>query len=386
MSEATAAAESGVGSVSGAALHIAIRDAKLAGGATVEEAEAAATAMVAMLHTAEKEGPEAVARAMAEIQRILDAASAGVDAIGDDLLETFGGLSVATTALAREAGLNFDAMASEWAGMSKEMREEWGTFEEYVKARLLVKEAGLNFSAIEGRWAAMTEAQQKKYGSFEAYIEGQIFRKMARDAGVNFADMRGKWNAMTDAQQKRYGSFEKYMREQALRKMAREAGLKFRDMRNEWNTMTDDQQSQYGSFADYVQSRLDDLPATTETDVTGTVTYDDPGFDPPDQHLTVHVRYDDPGSGPSQPSRPSRPSTPRRRQHGGPVVPGTPYIVGEGGVEELFVPNQAGTILPRVPSTFGSQRPIDITLQIDGRTLNAELIRVHENTVDFYGQ
>ena len=75
------------------------------------------------------------------------------------------------------------------------------------------------------------------------------------------------------------------------------------------------------------------------------------------------------------------------RQHGGPVFPGRPYIVGERR-RELFIPSERGTILPFVPRSGGggTGRPIDITLQIDGRTLNAELIRVHENTLDFYGQ
>lgn len=36
------------------------------------------------------------------------------------------------------------------------------------------------------------------------------------------------------------------------------------------------------------------------------------------------------------------------REHGGPVKPGQPYIVGEKRAE-VFVPDQAGTILPRVP-------------------------------------
>jgi len=35
---------------------------------------------------------------------------------------------------------------------------------------------------------------------------------------------------------------------------------------------------------------------------------------------------------------------------GGPVAKGQPIVVGDGGRPELFVPNSAGTILPRVPS------------------------------------
>ena len=40
------------------------------------------------------------------------------------------------------------------------------------------------------------------------------------------------------------------------------------------------------------------------------------------------------------------------RAAGGPVVGGSPYLVGERG-PELFVPSSSGTILPRVPATMG---------------------------------
>lgn len=39
-----------------------------------------------------------------------------------------------------------------------------------------------------------------------------------------------------------------------------------------------------------------------------------------------------------------------RRARGGPVEAGMPYIVGDGGREELFVPDRNGEILPSVPS------------------------------------
>jgi hypothetical protein len=37
------------------------------------------------------------------------------------------------------------------------------------------------------------------------------------------------------------------------------------------------------------------------------------------------------------------------RAGGGPVLAGMPYIVGDGGRPEVFVPDTNGTILPRVP-------------------------------------
>ena len=87
MLEARRAAATGVGSVTGAALHIAIRDAKLAAGATIEEAERAASGMVALLHTAEAKGPQAVAHAQAAIQKILDDGKAATDELTATIVE-----------------------------------------------------------------------------------------------------------------------------------------------------------------------------------------------------------------------------------------------------------------------------------------------------------
>jgi len=50
------------------------------------------------------------------------------------------------------------------------------------------------------------------------------------------------------------------------------------------------------------------------------------------------------------------------RAHGGPVLANQPYIVGDGGREELFVPDRNGTILPRVPAST----PTPMTSTSDG--------------------
>lgn len=42
------------------------------------------------------------------------------------------------------------------------------------------------------------------------------------------------------------------------------------------------------------------------------------------------------------------------RAGGGPVTKGRPYVVGDGGRPELFVPDQNGTILPSVPTARGA--------------------------------
>ena len=108
--EVDAAVASGTHSWTGAALHIAIRDAKLASGATIEEAERAATGMVAMLHRAEKEGPEAVARAQAEIQKILDEGKKATDELttsvvadADEIADRFANMSAKEIAELRAA-------------------------------------------------------------------------------------------------------------------------------------------------------------------------------------------------------------------------------------------------------------------------------------------
>ena len=44
-------------------------------------------------------------------------------------------------------------------------------------------------------------------------------------------------------------------------------------------------------------------------------------------------------------------TTPAKRAYGGSAYKGQPYVVGDGGVPELFVPDSNGSILPRVPST-----------------------------------
>lgn len=50
------------------------------------------------------------------------------------------------------------------------------------------------------------------------------------------------------------------------------------------------------------------------------------------------------------------------RKFGGSVKSGTPYMVGEGGSPELFVPNQAGTIIPN--KNLGGSGPVNVTFNI----------------------
>lgn len=66
-----------------------------------------------------------------------------------------------------------------------------------------------------------------------------------------------------------------------------------------------------------------------------------------------------------------------QRQHGGPVSPGRPYIVGERR-PELFVPNSAGRILPSVPGMGGGGTTVILnvagTVVSEGRLID----KIHE--------
>ena len=57
---------------------------------------------------------------------------------------------------------------------------------------------------------------------------------------------------------------------------------------------------------------------------------------------TIRVRYDIP----DLPDIPDLKFRPEGRQHGGPVSAGRPYVVGEGGKSEIFVPGQSGSVVP----------------------------------------
>lgn len=71
------------------------------------------------------------------------------------------------------------------------------------------------------------------------------------------------------------------------------------------------------------------------------------------------------------------PSSVGRRQHGGPVTAGMPYIVGERQ-PELFVPATNGTILPSVPGGMGDGTIATFTIPvvIDGRTVQQSLLKL----------
>lgn len=68
--------------------------------------------------------------------------------------------------------------------------------------------------------------------------------------------------------------------------------------------------------------------------------------------------------------------TPQKRQHGGPVAANTPYLVGEDGKPELFVPRTAGTIISNQDMRQTMSR--SIVIDMSGSTYGADLAVVQE--------
>jgi len=76
---------------------------------------------------------------------------------------------------------------------------------------------------------------------------------------------------------------------------------------------------------------------------------------------------------------------PEKFAHGGRAKAGVPIIVGDGGRPELFVPDQDGTILPRVPSMSGGMTAagggsdlgtVRFELALDGKTIQTKLLKL----------
>jgi hypothetical protein len=66
-----------------------------------------------------------------------------------------------------------------------------------------------------------------------------------------------------------------------------------------------------------------------------------------------------------------------RREHGGPVRAGQPYIVGEKR-PELFVPSQNGTIVPRVPESMGENRTYEQPIIVQGDVRTQSVVEFEE--------
>ena len=65
------------------------------------------------------------------------------------------------------------------------------------------------------------------------------------------------------------------------------------------------------------------------------------------------------------------------RAHGGPVRAGQPYIVGEKR-PELFIPDQNGTIIPRVPESMGENRTYEQPIIVQGDVRTQSVVEFEE--------
>ena len=68
---------------------------------------------------------------------------------------------------------------------------------------------------------------------------------------------------------------------------------------------------------------------------------------------------------------------PEERASGGPVRAGEPYLVGEAGVPELFVPDQNGTVVPpgRGGSVAGTGSTVNVTINMPPGTNGNDVVR-----------
>ncbi len=127
------------------------------------------------------------------------------------------GLSKAVEDMAASANLDIKGLAGEWAGMTDEMKTEFGSFAAFVEDRALreiAESAGLNYDAIAERWKGMTDAQQTAFGSFREFLKNEELKKLAEDAGLTFDDLEQQWEDMTDAQRDAVGSFRQFVNQE----------------------------------------------------------------------------------------------------------------------------------------------------------------------------
>ena len=147
----------------------------------------------------------------------------GFDLLADKiqlLIITLGGpsgLSKAVEDMAASANLDIKGLAGEWAGMTDEMKTEFGSFADFVEDRALreiTESAGLNYDAIAERWKGMTDAQKTAFGSFREFLKNEELKKLAEDASLTFDDLQQQWKAMTDAQRTEAESFRQFVNQE----------------------------------------------------------------------------------------------------------------------------------------------------------------------------
>ena len=160
-----------------AAIHIAVRRAKIAAGLSVDEAEAFGSRMVKALWRAEKQGPAAVQRVQGQIAEILNVATAGADASAD------------------AAGDSLEGVADRFQDVTVgELALAGHTEDSLAKLKIAAVDLYQSAGAAAGVWSRQTQAAIK--GAQDAMRE---FAEMAT-AAVGFTDraVRGA-AALSDA-------------------------------------------------------------------------------------------------------------------------------------------------------------------------------------------
>ena len=274
----------------GAAAHIAMRDAFLASGQSLAEAEAQATSWVARLHAAEMQGADAVAAVQAQMMEILgEVAAAAAEAAA--LMDSAISATVNAYDRAKAAGVAAYDEVFEAALASGKGQKEATAMAEKAQDRArkkLLREEKAKYVRL-----AVMEAVLEAIRSGNAEGAAEAGRKAAKE--------------VSDAWKVSMGIIE-------------EADETTTDVMNDRSkTKADKAISEAKRAADGVNNETARI-----LDRTVSISYHG-------ERTGTH------GAGDGDRGE--------RRQHGGPVGAGRPYLVGERG-PEMFVPSQSGRIEP----------------------------------------
>ena len=349
---------------------IAVRDAKIAAGATAEAAKIAADAAYQALWRAEKGGPEAVQKVMKSIVAIIDAGAAATEEAAKiekarqkaalDALEETNAARLASITQAQEAQLE---------ELKATQQRELDELAAARQAQLSVVEAAIQRELEDERIAAQLTIDLRKAGSDQKAIDAAHAR--ARESNERLLE-RDELNAL--------------MAEAEARVRAR-----YQDELDTINAHWDEKDA---IVATHYEAELDNLERSHAAELDEIKLFNEAELallkasiaamnavpPPKDKHHTITTTYvtrnestyGGPGFGFGGP-----------RQHGGPVSAGRRYLVGERG-PEMFVPSQSGSIEPN-----GSSGGVDAKdlaravagalegtrVEVDGRQLGRLTIR-----------
>ena len=178
-----------------AGLKIAIRGAKLAAGATVDEAERASDAMLKAFNKATEQGPEALAKVQKDIDAILAASKVATDEIAADAEQTQEDQAAGIAALSghtEESLASLGRLAVEVYGTAGVAAEEWAdravtaataVIDKFMLIKLLLEElAGTHTIDVALHVKGNLPADVLRNLTRQVLAEGPFVR---RDAGEN---------------------------------------------------------------------------------------------------------------------------------------------------------------------------------------------------------